>query len=383
MKIGEHGSGSAPESAEGGQPGPKPGSRKVVPLTIAALVLIAAFIFALPTILREGSNFLSHLTTVTVDHPPTSTTGYATASPLIQGGAANITYPSDYSVVAAYAVDLINADRANTSLSPVPLSPVPLSPVTLSPSMAGQQHANSMLHYGYFSHYDTQGFAPYMRYSLLGGRGAVEENIAYIYNYPPQFTSTSAVEDAIKALEHEMINNDFDCCMNGHRDNILNSLHNRVSIGIAYNGTNIYFVEDFENYYINLDFVFSNTYYVTMTGAPLKSGISPNSIYVTYDNPPSAQTAVQLTNGPREYGPGNLTGGVLPPCTIGCPAFQHGITVYADTWKFTPTQVSVAFSLQEFIQRYHEGVYTIYLVTGSNTFTAITSISVFVVSATA
>ena len=372
MRIGEHGSGSAPEGAEGSQPSPKPESRKVVPLTIAALILMAALIFALPTILREGSNFLSPVTTVTWDHSPTSSTGYTTASPLIQGGAANITYPSDYSIVAAYAVDLINADRANSSLSPV----------TLSPSKAGQQHADSMLRYGYFSHYDTQGFAPYMRYSLLGGRGAVEENIAYIYNYPPQFTSTSAVQDAVKALEHEMIYNDYDCCMNGHKDNILNPLHNRVSVGIAYNGTNIYFVEDFENYYINLDFVFSNTYYVTMAGAPLKSGISPNSIYVTYDNPPLAQTAVQLTNGPREYGPGNLTGGVLPPCTIGCPAFQHGITVYADTWKFTSTQVSVAFSLQEFIQRYHEGVYTIYLVTGSNTFTAITSISVFVVSAT-
>src|SRR5208337_1125607 len=97
-------------------------------------------------------------------------------------GAANISYPSNYGVLSAYVLDLVNSDRANYSLSAV----------ALSDGNVAQQHADSMLRYGYFSHNDTQGFKPYLRYTLLGGRGAVEENVAYAYASFPLFTSTSA-----------------------------------------------------------------------------------------------------------------------------------------------------------------------------------------------
>lgn len=289
-------------------------------------------------------------------------------SPVIQGGAANISYPSDYSVLASYALDTINKDRAKFGLGPVSLSPI----------VAGQQHADSMLYFGYFSHWDTQGFKPYMRYTLLGGVGAVQENVAYEFWSGPHFTSVSSVEAAISSLEFSMMYNDSVCCNNGHRDNILNPLHDRVSIGIAYNATRLYFVEDFENFYIRMAWSVSQGYEVTLTGVPVNTSVKGSSIAVFYDPTPEPLSVQALNSGPREYTPGTLIGGVLQPCSYLCPYFSNGITVYASQWVYTPSQLSIIFSLSKFVQQSGPGVYTLYMLTGSSTDTAITSISIFV-----
>ena len=115
-----------------------------------------------------------------------------------------------------------------------------------------------------------------------------------------------------------------------------------------------------------------------MTGAALEAGLSANAVYVTYDSTPSPETPAQLNGGPHEYGPGLLIGGVLPPCNFACQAFEQGVTANAGTWTFVPNSVTVTFSLHDFIQRYGAGVYTLYLITGTDTSSAITSISVFV-----
>ncbi len=166
--------------------------------------------------------------------------------------------------------------------------------------------------------------------------------------------------------------------------NILNPLHNVVSIGVAYSATAIYFDEEFENDYINaLNFSTtgpsaSNPYYVTMTGVPLP-GPTPNTIYIAVDNTPASETPATLNAGPHEYGPGTLVGGVLPKSLLGdCGQFASGITVCADTWKYTSSQMDIEFSLKSFVNQYGAGVYTVYLVTGPSTGTAITSISIFV-----
>jgi hypothetical protein len=353
---------------------PAPSSNRSVALLVAALVLVAAFVLVtpnLPALVKDGSGFLSHLTSPLGGQTGTNGAGglnYTIYSPLIEKGGANISYPFDYDVLLTYALGLINTDRANNSLGAVTLSGIDVA----------QQHADSMLRYGYFSHNDTQGFKPYMRYTLLGGRGAVEENIATSYTNLPYFTSTASVEGALKSLEYAMMYNDSICCGNGHRYNILSSLHNQVSIGVAFNSTRVFFVEDFENYYIDINFSVSSSYYVTMTGTPLEAGLSASAVYITYDNTPTSETAAELNAGPREYGSGSLVGGVLPPCDFLCPTFQQGITIRADSWTFAGNSVDVAFSLRDFIQRYGPGVYTLFLVTGTDTSSALTSISVFV-----
>lgn len=350
-----------------------PGSGRAAALVVAAILLLAALV-----ILVEQSSpglgwpdFLSRLASlvrVSLGGGSTSTIDLSLYSPLIQNGSASIAYPSNYEALASYALELINKDRADFNLTSVQLSPVP----------AAQQHVDSMLRYGYFSHFDTQGLAPYMRYTLLGGRGAVEENVAYLSDRPGHFSSLGSVEVAVKFLERSMMYNDSACCNNGHRDNILNPLHTRVSIGIAYNFTTVFFAEDFESYYVDLNFTVSAGYSVSMTGTPLLGAVRATEVLVTYDPPPSNETPSELNAGPNEYGPGTLLGGVLPPCSFVCPRFERGITEYATSWKFTPTQSEIVFPLSEFVKQHGAGTYTLYLLTGSDTDSAVTSISVFV-----
>jgi len=391
---------SFPTGGANDSPPPPSNSHRAAALIIAALVLLAAFVLAVPYLslaLKQGYSFLSASSTTgpsTVTSMPSNTTSTsgstssATSSqcsstvtvenlavPDIRNGSADIAYPSDYCTLAAYALGLINQDRGANGTGPI----------TLDYNQAAQQHADSMLYYGYFSHFDTQGYKPYMRYSLLGGRGADFENVAYYYFSAPHFFSSDTVESAIKELEYSMVYNDSSCCANGHRYNILGSLHNQVSIGVAYNSTTVYFDEEFENNYIDLNLSVaaasaSDPYYVTLDGVPTGSFPNPGSLYVAFDGFPTATTSAQLNSGPHEYDPGTLVGGVLPRTVFfgECGQFSSGTTVCADTWKVTPKGIDIAFPLEPFIRDYGPGVYTLYLITGTSTDTAITSLSVFV-----
>lgn len=393
MKFGPHGRSVTTETHVSTE-GPPRKSRRAAALIITALILLAAFVVGAPYLskaLKQGYSIFSQLTstgpgTQTSTIGPTSRTTTPNtncssvvsvrplAAPDIKNGSANITYPAAYCDLVSYTLTLINADRAANGSGPV----------TLDYNQAAQQHADSMLYYGYFSHFDTQGLKPYIRYSLLGGLGADFENVAFFSYSANHFTSIAPVEEAIKVLERSMVYNDSDCCNNGHRYNILDPLHNKVSIGVAYNGTHVYFDEEFVNDFIKLNFAAtgptgSNPHYVTMTGTPTQAFATPNSIYIAFDDTPSAQTISQLNNGPHEYGPGTLEGGVLPRNDLlgGCAQFQKGTTECADKWTFSSTQIDIAFSLQKFRTAYGSGVYTIYLITGSSTNSAITTISVF------
>ncbi len=344
----------------------------VIAIVAVMILLVAAFIFVLPSAIPglTGVGGAQSSTTSTGSQSSlteSSSQGAPLSSPVIQNATADIAYPSDYQTLSSYALNIINQDRQAFNLSTV----------AQSPSAVAQQHADSMLFYGYFSHYDTQGLKPYMRYTLLGGVGSVEENIAFIAWSSPYFTSPSKVESAIVSLEHSMMYNDSVCCGNGHRDNILSPLHDRVAIGIAYNSTKIYFVEDFENYYASLSYTVSQDT-VSLVGVPTNSSLRSHELAVFYDQTPTAQNATSLNSGPREYGPGTLIGGVLPPCAAFCPYFSSGITVYASGWTYNSRQISIAFSLSDFVQEYGPGVYTLYAMTGNDTSSALTSISIFV-----
>ena len=74
---------------------------------------------------------------------------------------ANTSNASSYSPaqIIQFALSNINSERSQFGLQPV----------TLSNVTSGQQHSDSMLYYGYFSHWDPFGMKPYMRYTLLGG----------------------------------------------------------------------------------------------------------------------------------------------------------------------------------------------------------------------
>lgn len=336
----------------------------VVVTLVAFVLIILIVVFNLPNLLQLGQ-FIS----------PSGSTSTYYVNPIntsITNSSIGIAYPPNYSILESYALSIINENRSTFNLSPVTVSPIP----------SGQEHADSMLKYGYFSHWDTNGFKPYMRYSILNGTGFVEENVAYIYTNIPAFTSTKSIENAIGNLEWQMMNNDSLCCNNGHRNNILNPFHNRVSIGIAYDLTHVYFVEDLETYFMNLNTPITNSTTVHLQGTTSQA-LNPSSIQIFYDKSPTSLSADQLNNeynGP--YNGGTFVGGVLPSCDKilpSCYRFSQGITVSASTWSITSSSINIAFSLDNFIKSAGNGVYTIYLTQGSQSDPEyLTSISIFV-----
>lgn len=355
---------------EGANPDDRPRVEGVLALMALALLLVAGFLMLSPSTSNAIATGITRI--LTSDQGSTvansSLDSFSVYSPLIVNGAASVSYPAEYKTLASFALNLINTDRANQSAPPV----------TLGTNQAAQQHADSMLKYDYFSHFDTQGFKPYMRYTLLGGVGSVTENVAYITWQGDHLTSTASLESSISLLEHGMMYNDSACCNNGHRLNIVNPIHNRVAIGLAYNSSSLFFVEDFENYYLNLTYTVSNSYLFSMNGSFIATVANPTQIFVTYDAMPSAQNPVQLDAGPKEYDPGYLLGGILPPCSGACSQSETGVTVRATVWQVTPESLAISFDLSPFIRVYGAGIYTVYLLVGPDTGTALTSISVFV-----
>lgn len=324
---------------------------------------------------------------------------YTPLNPIIVNGKANVTYPAIYGLLSNYSLGLINKDRKTNGFSTLSLSDVG----------SAQQHADSEMYFGYFSHWDTQGYKPYMRYTLLGGRGAVAENIALdfcqdsTHRYLEPCT-IQTIENAINDSEWSMMNNDTTCCNNDHKAEILDPFHNRVSIGIAWNATSsrIYFVEDFENsYFVTSKFSYSSAVVSIQTSQATALELNTNMsiLEIDYDSLPqpiavgfnpsypelessncssatgcpgysSCGTANELMEiKPCEYwgsyGPGQLAGYLFTPCPIGysCPDMttDGSVALYANNWRYSSKQLSATFSLAGLTMKYGNGVYTLYL----------------------
>ena len=172
---------------------------------------------------------------------------FTPANPSFVGGRATVTYPSNSTLFANYALSVINKDRAAFGASPL----------TLSSVGSAQQHADSMQYFNYFEHVDNQGYGPQQRYEMLGGSaGLIGENQGQDYcttssndsvEVYPASCNIQTIESGIANSEWGMMYNDVACCNNGHRTNILDSSYTQVAIGVAYDSTNsiLYFVEDF------------------------------------------------------------------------------------------------------------------------------------------
>jgi uncharacterized protein YkwD len=254
-----------------------------------------------------------------------------------------------------YTLYLINKDRSQYGLPNV----------TLSVISSGQQHANNMLQYNYFSHWDIYGMKPYMRYTLLGGTESVQENVAYtksgvkacLLSHCTTVGNINATA-AVKQMEYEMIYNDSACCNNGHRDNILDPNHNQVSIGVAYNGSSVYLVEDFINNYINwlngTPSINSSTYEVNLKGS-IASGYKLSTIEITYDPIITNMSQYQLDQT-SEYSYGTPIAGVAGSSLDYFPSLT---TIVADAYYVSGNNFLASFNLKKLIDGNGEGEYTI------------------------
>ena len=339
----------------------------IAAVVVAIILALLALIVVLPSVGQLSGLLYTGGSTSTFDvNSGGGSIGNSTAI--------EISYPSNYDQLANYSLTIINQDRASAGLTPVTLSPIP----------SAQEHADSMFQNDYFSHWDTNGYKPYMRYSILNGTGFVEENVAFESTALPTFISTSSVETAIGSLEWQMMNNDSACCQNGHRDNILTPFHNRVSIGVEYDSTTVYFVEDFETYLTTLTTPISQGTTVTLSGNT-SANLNPSSVLIFYDPTPQPLTSFQLnTQYAGPYDQGTFVGGVVPPCNglfSRCLQFEEGLTEQASNWQASGSSIDIQFSLSNFIQGNGNGVYTVYLTQGSQENPEyLTSISIFVSS---
>ena len=255
--------------------------------------------------------------------------------------------PNSYGELVNYALVLINNDRQSNGKENV----------TLSNINSAQIHADNMLKHSFFSHWDLNGYKPYMRYTLAGGQGSVSENCAWMYS-----SDFIDPKEALEDLQWNMMYDDADFDW-GHRKNILNSFHNKVSIGVSYNNTAICLVQDFEGDYVSWDTLTVSNNEVTMKGTMIKQESSIQQVAIYYDNP-IPLTVEQLMNPPYKggYAMGTFVGMALPS---GWQAAE-GITITAQVWTQNEQNFEIRFNLSAALDSYGEGVYTLLLWTEDN-----------------
>jgi len=267
-----------------------------------------------------------------------------------------------------YALERINNDRKQFGLNPV----------LLSNNEAAQKHADEMLQTRKLSHWTTDGMKPYMRYSINNGTGDVTQNAATQFMFSDGDPAMEAriqlckrgvaycdeidVKQSIDKLQHEMVYNDLECCNDGHRHNILDPYHTHVSIGLAFDGVEIFIVQNFENQYIDWGKPASyDSNVVSMSGRTLgEADLVDIEIY--YDPLPTNQTYQQ--NADRNaYDSGDLVGFVISKdLPFSEEAFEDIPVIRATDWSAAEKNFDISFSLEKLTSEHGPGVYTLTLI---------------------
>ncbi|MEO9362770.1 MAG: CAP domain-containing protein [Nitrososphaera sp.] len=257
--------------------------------------------------------------------------------------------------LVAHVLAAINSDRKKFGLEPV----------TLGDNQAAQLHAEDVFKTKQISHWTTSGEKPYMTYTRLGGKGSVHQNVAIAGFGPDEYgrcVSTVILCEridplsTIDELENEMMNNDKKCCDNGHRDNILDRDHTRVSIGIAYDEYYLALVQNFEaDYGLSVDVEGTK---VSIAGS-MPTGAKFDNVLVYYDELPSKQV-YDANKEKLSYDAGTLAASVFEPLPRGLKYQQPGdyVVIEADRWQDRNGNLDVGFDLAPAMKE--DGVYTVY-----------------------
>jgi hypothetical protein len=262
---------------------------------------------------------------------------------------------SSLKILQDYALSKINADRLS----------VGLNPVSLSDNKAAQYHAAEILQSELLSHWSKDGLKPYMLYSLHNGTGYVQQNIGQISYINTDdamkgitahsfCTSDSRLYcepldpfDAIDKLENSLIFNDFLCCHDGHKNNILDKLHTNVSIGIAFNEYYFVLVQNFENNYLSYNISHEdNEFLLEAKLLDAKKNLQLSHISFYFDNPPNPGEYEENKNK-LNYSMGNLGLIVSKPLEFYeqyvQPESYH--IIEAENWDIHNDSVNVSFKL--------------------------------------
>jgi uncharacterized protein YkwD len=269
--------------------------------------------------------------------------------------ASRLNLSSGQEEIFQYMLDLINTDRKNAGLDPV----------VLGYNAAAQAHAQDMLNNYYISHWGTDGLKPYMRYTQAGGINYEQENDAYHGWQNPEDDPSIYAEKDIKRtlydLEYAMMN--YDGPSEGHRKNILNKLHKKVNLGIAYDSKRVALVQQFEGDYIEYAKPPAlNGNIFTVSGLLLEGRFV--SLQICYDEPPRTLAPDELVNRMNgSYSLGNQVGYIIPPLPRNWDYIHlSSKAVVAYQWKISSSgKFTINADIGQILSR-GKGVYTIVLI---------------------
>jgi hypothetical protein len=126
---------------------------------------------------------------------------------------------------------LINSERV--------LAQVP--PLKMGFNASAQQHTDSMMSYGYRSHWDIYGLTPQMRYTLAGGTNRVQQNIAGPVEVPPHDEHGQETWRLVTREMHRQF-----MSRPAERAVLLDPWHRKVSLGLSCDATRCWQVQQYE-----------------------------------------------------------------------------------------------------------------------------------------
>ena len=240
----------------------------------------------------------------------------------------------------------------------------------------------------YPSHWTTDGMKPYMKYSEYNGTGYLEQNVA-IRGYEKNSIQKCENEIIIckkinpyveiDKLQWNMVHNDSACSENKHKTNILDKMHNNVSIGLAYDDYYFALVQNFENNYIKFNTPLAQDYKQVRISGKALTDDKLDSIGIYYDNTPN-ESMFEENKDKVSYTLGKLVGQVVKPPPVFSqynPPSNYTL-IEASKWIQNGKSLDIIFDLSPVVKT--DGVYTIvvYLNDDNNVKTPVTSYSIFV-----
>ena len=209
----------------------------------------------------------------------------STATPQPQSSGQQLT-ASEILELQRYAVELVNKDRAAHGLSPV----------NLGMNEAAQLHAEDMLEHGYKGHWWADGRDPTQVYSETGGTSYAQENTNVWGCSFPTNCRLAPPRDAVVRLQQTLMGSP------GHRRNILDSAHQTLNIGIAYNGWRYTFAQLFGGGAAEVDapLSLSSSGVLTLSLAKQEAGVRIHrtiNVYYTPPNAPLTPSQIDRLNG--------------------------------------------------------------------------------------
>jgi uncharacterized protein YkwD len=214
--------------ARQGQPSVRPGCWLFILLTSVLLLGLASGHIRLPAGVRDGVARQSERIL-----GPSHTRGL-----FEPGDGAKVTGPAldeaALDEIRAALLKAINDDRMVAGLPPVTLDE--------DLTRLGNAHCREMVRGRFASHWTPDGLKPYHRYSLAGGSGHHEQNVAWRRDSRGYGDAERALADCLDSHAQMMAERPPN---DGHRRTILSGKVDRVGIGLATEGEYLAFTHEF------------------------------------------------------------------------------------------------------------------------------------------